>query len=142
MDAGYTVCIYTEESRALVLALCLRAGAHGIAHKYDPPDETTENVKKVANGGFVVSTSLIGVAELLQRHGHLPEITEKQRQVLRMRARGIGWSAIANQLYITVAAAHDRMNAVNEKFAHYLHNANPADIEREFGLGAGDLLDE
>lgn len=140
--AGYLVCIYTEETRDPVLALCLRAGAQGITHKYDSPADTTENVDRVAAGGFVISSSLVGVAELLQRHGILPEITEKQRQVLRLRARGIGWADIADQLYITLGAAHDRMNAVNEKFAHYLQSSTPADIEREFGLGIGDLLDD
>ncbi|GGB37765.1 DNA-binding response regulator [Flexivirga endophytica] len=140
--AGHVVCIYTEETRDPVLALCLRAGAQGITHKYDPPTLTTQNVDRVAAGGFVISSSLVGVAELLQRHGKLPDITDKQRQVLRLRARGIGWSDIADQLYIGVAAAHDRMNAVNEKFARYLQSATPADIEREFGLGTGDLLDD
>lgn len=28
-DRGYTVCLYTDERRPLVLALCLRAGASG-----------------------------------------------------------------------------------------------------------------
>lgn len=140
--AGYIVCIYTEETRNPVLALCLRSGAHGITHKYDSPADTTDNVDRVAAGGFVVSSSLVGVAELLQRHGKLPEITDKQRQVLRLRARGIGWADIADQLYIGVAAAHNRMDAVNEKFAHYLQSSTPADIEREFGLGVGDLLDD
>lgn len=141
-DAGHVVCIYTEEARDLVLASCLRAGAQGIAHKYDSPTETTRNVDRVAAGGFVISRSLVGVAELLQRHGKLPDITDKQRQVLRLRARGIGWSEIAGQLYISVGSAHDRMDAVNEKFARFLRSATAADIEREFGLGPGDLLDD
>lgn len=140
--AGYVICIYTEETRDLVLALCLRAGAQGITHKYDAPAVTTDNVDRVAAGAFVISSSLVGVAELLQRYGKLPEITDKQREVLRLRARGIGWADIADQLYITIAAAHDRMNGVNEKFAHYLQSSTPADIEREFGIGIGDLLDE
>ncbi|MBZ4497010.1 MULTISPECIES: response regulator transcription factor [unclassified Dermacoccus] len=138
----FVTCIYTEETRDLVLALCLRAGAHGITHKYDTPAETTENVDRVAAGGFVISRSLVGVAEVLQRHGELPDITDKQRQVLRLRARGIGWADIASQLYINIGSARDRMDAVNEKFARYLQSATPADIERQFGLGPGDLLDD
>lgn len=140
--AGHVVCIYTEEARIPVLAMCLRAGAQGITHKYDTPQETCANVDRVAAGAFVISRSLVGVAELLQRHGQLPEITDKQRQVLRLRARGIGWSDIASQLFISVAAAHNRMDGVNEKFANFLQSATPADIEREFGLGIGDLLDD
>lgn len=141
-DEGLRVCIYTEESRPFVLAQCLRAGARGITHKYDDPEVTTDAIIRVAAGQFVITPGLVGVAEVLQRHGQLPEVTDKQLEVLRERARGLSWQQIAGKHYITVASARNRMDAVTEKFAGYLRNASPADIEREFGLRPGDLLDE
>lgn len=140
--AGYQVCLFTDERRRLVLAQCMRAGAQGVVHKSDSVDTAAAAFAVVAGGGTVITQSLIGLAEVLERRGGLPELTARQRQVLAGRARGESWAEIAAGLFITEGVAREHMAAVNAKFAAYLQGASPGDIERHLGLAPGDLLDE
>ena len=138
--AGYPVCIYTEETRPLVLATCLRAGAHGIVHKADSPSQAEAAIAAVAAGQTVITQSLVSVTEILSRRGKLPELTEKQRLVLHGRARGMRWSDIARTHFISEATARDHMDAVNRKAADFFQQATPAQLEQELGVGPGDLV--
>lgn len=138
--AGYAVCIYTEETRPMVLAACLRAGASGIVHKSDSPQEAEDAVREVAQGRTVITQSLVSVAEILSRRGQLPELTDKQRLVLHGRARGVRWSEIAKKNFISEGTARDHMDAVNRKTAQFFQNATPAQLEQELGVAPGDLV--
>lgn len=141
-EAGYRICLYTEHRRPYVLAYCLRAGAHGIVHKSDSGDEATKAFRQVVAGHTVITQSLITVAEILQRHGRLPELTQKQLAVLHGRARGKSYPQIAKSMYITEHTAQGHMRVVNDKFAAYLSTASAAELERELGVAPGDLLSE
>lgn len=140
-ELGIPICLYTSESRRLVLARCLRAGAQGVVHKQEPLDEATRAFHAVAAGATCVTGSLLGLAELLERSGDLPDLSPRQRQVLAARARGEKWDSIARRLYITPSVAREHMDAVNRKLADHLQSASPADLERALGLAPGDLLD-
>jgi DNA-binding NarL/FixJ family response regulator len=140
--AGYRICLFTDERRRLVLAQCMRAGAQGVVHKSDSVETAAAAFNTVAAGGIVVTQSLIGLAEVLERRSGLPELTARQRQVLAGRARGETWNEIAARLFITEGVAREHMAAVNAKFAAYLQRASPGDIERHLGVAPGDLLDE
>lgn len=140
--AGYRICLFTDERRRLVLAQCMRAGAQGVVHKSDPVETASAAFRTVAEGGTVITQSLVGLAEVLERRGGLPELTARQRQVLAGRARGETWAEIASRLYVTEGVAREHMSAVNAKFAAYLQGASPGDMERQLGLAPGDLLDE
>lgn len=139
--AGYRVCIYTDERRRLVLAQCLRAGAHGIVHKSDPAEAVQDALTRIADGRTVITPSLVGLAELAVRRGGIPELTERQHAVLAGRARGESWAAIARRLFITEGVAREHLSAVSAKFADYLGSATPAELECHLGIGPGDLLE-
>ena len=124
------------------MAQCLRAGAHGVVHKSDSDAVTAAAIDGVARGETVITQSLVGLAEVVERRGGLPQLTARQRDVLRARARGERWADIAARLYITEGVAREHMAAVNAKFALYLYGASPADMERQLGMAPGDLLDE
>ena len=140
--AGYQVCLFTDEVRNLVLAQCFRAGAHGVVHKSDGVEDASAAFHAVAAGRTVITQSLVGLAEVLERRGGRPGLTPRQRQVLAARARGERWSDIAGRLFITEGVAREHMGAVTAKFATYLQDASPGDIERHLGLAPGDLLDD
>ncbi len=140
--AGYSVCIYTDERRRLVLASCLRAGASGIIHKSDSSDDAADAFVRVALGETVITPALVGLGEILDRRGGLPELTARQRQVLSGRARGESWGDLCARLYITDATARAHMRAVNAKIAAYFEGTTPGDIERHLGLAPGDLFDD
>lgn len=139
---GMRVCLYTDERRALVLALCLRAGASGVVHKSDPPDLTVRAVEDIRAGRVAVTQSLVGLTELLDRRGAALDLSPRQRQVISGRARGRAWRDIAGELFITEGVAREHYQAACSKLRDYLQHTTPGDIERAFGLGPGDLLED
>ncbi|TIC79458.1 response regulator transcription factor [Nocardioides sp. GY 10127] len=138
-DLGRRVCLYTDESRPLVLALCLRSGAHGVAHKSDPPELVTEAVRRVAQGDVVVTPSLVELTEVLDRRAAL-DLTDRQRDTVAGRARGRSWRDIARSLHITESVAREHYSAACTKLRDFLQGASAADIERALGIGPDDVL--
>ncbi len=137
---GVPVCLYTAEERRLVVARCMQQGADGVVHKQDAPEEAAKAFQAVAAGGTHLSDSIIGLAEVLDRKGDLPDLTERQRRVLAGRARGEPWRIIARRLGISEGVAREHMSAVAGKFAKHLRDTSPADLEHALGLSPGDLL--
>lgn len=140
-SAGFRTLIYTSERRPAVLVGCLSRGASGVVHKSEPIGELAAAITRVASGEVVVTTSLTGLAELVDRQGALPELSPRQREVLSARARGESYRSIAGRLYLSQKTVEEYMSEVARKFAAYLSTHSPADLERTLGLGPGDLLD-
>ncbi len=139
--AGYRVLIYTGQRRPLVLAGCLGAGARGIVHKSERPARLVDAVDAIAAGRMVLTTAVTGLAEAVSRTGVLPDLTDRQREVLRARARGEPYTSIAKRLYIDRKTVEEHMSLVARKFSDYLRDHSPADLERELGIGSGDLME-
>ncbi|MGR6997400.1 hypothetical protein ACU686_03640 [Yinghuangia aomiensis] len=59
----------------------------------------------------------------------------------RGRARGQSFRSIAARLHITEKTAAGYMDQVKAKFAAYLADHSPADLERYLGLEPPDLAD-
>jgi DNA-binding NarL/FixJ family response regulator len=137
---GTPVLIYTNERRRWVLAGCLAAGARGIVHKAEPLHALVEAIDSVLAGHPVVTTALAGLAETCQRHGRLPDLSPRQVEVLRLRARGVPFKSIAPRLGIQRKTAEEHMAGVVTKFADYLHTHSAADLERALGIAVDDLL--
>ncbi|WP_300766785.1 LuxR C-terminal-related transcriptional regulator [uncultured Bifidobacterium sp.] len=141
------VCLYTDERRPLVIARCFAAGAIGLVRKSDSLEDNAQGFLKAATGSPVVPRSMVGLAELLSRRDRLPELTERQVQVLNARARGESWRSLSRRLNISPKTAYDHLEAVTAKMVWYLHDvgldydASPADVERALGLAPGDLDD-
>jgi DNA-binding NarL/FixJ family response regulator len=141
VDSGRRCIIYTNERRRLALAGCLAAGAHGLVHKTEPVAALSDAVNTVMAGGFVVTPAVAGLVEVVASAGKLPTLSPRQTQVLKCRARGQSFASVARQLFISERTAEDHMNAVVTKFADFLTTHSPADLERELGIGPGDLLE-
>lgn len=141
-ERGLKVCLYTDERRPIVLALCLRAGAQGVVHKADPPHVTMQAIEDVRDDRVVVTQSLVGLTELLDRRGARLDLTGRQREVISARARGRHWADIASTLYITEDTAREHYRVACRKLRDYLQHTSPGDIERAVGLAPGDVLDE
>ena len=139
---GYPVCLYTDERRPLVLALCFHAGASGVVHKSDPPQAAVTAVREITDGRVAITQSLVGLTELLDRRDGRFELSPRQRQVISARARGRHWVDIATTLYISEDTAREHYQAACQKLRSYLREVSPGDIERAVGLGPGDLLEE
>ncbi len=140
--AGYRVLIYTNESRKEVLAACLGAGASGVVHKAEPMSVLAAAVRRVLDGEVVVTTALVGLAEYLLRQEEVPRLSPRQLEVLRARARGESFKSIGSRMYLSPKTVEEYMGEVNRKFAAYLRDHSPADLERLLGVGADDLVNE
>jgi DNA-binding NarL/FixJ family response regulator len=140
-QAGYRVLVYTSEVRRTILVNCLAAGAQGIVHKAEPLQALGDAVGAVAAGQIVITQELTGLAELAERHEQLPDLSPREREVLAGRARGESFRSIARRLYITPQTATGYMNGVKDKFAAYLRDHSPADLEYYLGLEPAGLTD-
>jgi DNA-binding NarL/FixJ family response regulator len=140
-EAGYRVCIFTSERRRYVLAACIQSGAVGVVHKTDSIQQSAELFVRAAAGEVIITPTLVGLAEVLERGGRLPELTQRQRTILAGRARGESWRELGARLYITEDTCRDHMKAITKKVGDYFHSTTPGDIERDLGLSPGDLFD-
>lgn len=95
--AGYRVCVFSQEERRFVLAACLAAGASGVVSKSAPTARAEEVITAVADGEVVVPPSVIGLVEVLVRRNSLTILSERQRQVLAGRARGLTYAEMSTQ---------------------------------------------
>jgi DNA-binding NarL/FixJ family response regulator len=138
--AGYRVLIYTNERRREVLAACLAVGAHGVVHKAEQMDRVADALAAVSRGEVVITTALAGLAEVVDRFGQLPALTPRQREVLSRRARGEQYQQIASYLGISVRTVEGHLAEIGQRFAEYLRHHSAADLERQLGVGPGDLL--
>lgn len=140
-SAGYRTLIYTNEQRRAVLAVCLAAGASGVVFKTSSMPALRDAVTVVAAGGTVIPTSLAGLVEKYSSLGHLGQLTPRQLEVLRARARGEPFKSIARRLGIEHRTVEDHMYVVTRRFAEYLRTHSLADLEHELGIAPRDLLD-
>jgi len=139
--AGYRVCIHTAERRQAVLLGGLSAGATSIVHKSDSVDDLRAAVRDTAAGRTILTPLLAGPAEPAGRRYAMPSLTDRQRTILSARARGEKFESIARRLFVSRKVAEEHWAAVARKFAGFLRDHSPADLERLLGLDPGDLVD-
>ena len=72
---------------------------------------------------------------------HHLTLTERQRVILSARARGEKFDSIARRLFISRKVAEEHWAAVARKYASFLRDHSPADLERLLGLEPVDLTD-
>jgi DNA-binding NarL/FixJ family response regulator len=83
----------------------MRAGASGFVLKRVPPKDLIEAVRVVASGECLLfPSSTRGVIERFaeRRGGDLPELTERETDVLRLLARGLSNQEIGAQLFVSI----------------------------------------
>jgi NarL family two-component system response regulator LiaR len=104
----------TDDTRLLA---ALEIGALGCIIKDSPTGELLAAIRAVAHGETVLQPEL--AQQLLRRvthpHDRFGDLTEREREVLRLVAQGMSNSAIANTLGISVRTVHVHMRNLLEK---------------------------
>lgn len=115
----------------------LAAGAHGYLLKSASPDEIADAVASIAAGSAVVSDSVL--ADLARRSAAprlrpLPELTDREFDVLEALARGLDTDAIALRLGLSPKTVRNNVSNVMVKLSAR-DRAAAVLIAREHGVG-------
>ena len=95
------VILYTGYGERSLLMEALDAGARGFVLKEAPLADLLRAVKTVAAGGTYVDPVLAGVLASPQAVDHLPALSRRERDVLRLLADGMSNEAIGKELFIS-----------------------------------------
>ncbi|MFI7573913.1 DNA-binding response regulator [Micromonospora sp. NPDC049497] len=139
--SGYRVCVYSQEERRFVLAACIAAGACGVVSKALPTARAEQLFLDAAAGGTVVPQAVVGILEVLVRRDCITLLSERQRQLLHGRARGLSYAQVAKQLYVSESTLRGYWLDLTRSLSESLRNLTPGEIERALGLAPGDLLE-
>jgi DNA-binding NarL/FixJ family response regulator len=101
----------------------IRAGARGYVTKTISPDELTGAIRRVADGDAVFSPRLAGfVLDAFASRPDAPvadpeldQLTNREREVLRLLARGYAYKEIAKELYISIKTVETHVSNVLRK---------------------------
>jgi DNA-binding NarL/FixJ family response regulator len=100
----------------------IRAGARGYVTKSITGDELVTAIRRVADGDAVFSPRLAGFVldafagtEAPSVDEDLDRLTQREREVLRLIARGYAYKEIAKELFISVKTVETHVSAVLRK---------------------------
>jgi DNA-binding NarL/FixJ family response regulator len=101
----------------------IRAGARGYVTKTISPDELAAAIRRVADGDAVFSPRLAGfVLDAFAARPDVPvadpeldQLTNREREVLRLLARGYAYKEIAKELYISIKTVETHVSNVLRK---------------------------
>ena len=102
----------------------IRAGARGYVTKSVSGDELADAVVKVAGGdavfsprlaGFVLDAFGTGAGEVATGDDELDRLSAREREVMRLIARGYAYKEVARELFISVKTVETHVSAVLRK---------------------------
>ena len=101
----------------------IRAGARGYVTKNISGDELLDGLDRVAAGDAVFSPRLAGFVldafagtiEVAQVDEDLDRLTEREREVMRLIARGYAYKEVAKELFISVKTVETHVSSVLRK---------------------------
>jgi DNA-binding NarL/FixJ family response regulator len=109
--------IYEDDEKVFE---ALKAGAHGYLLKKTPREKLLEALEELHNGGSPMSTNIARkVIEAFEKKNHTPEelhsLTNKEKQILELLARGFLYKEIADQLHLTRNTIKQHIHHIYEK---------------------------
>jgi DNA-binding NarL/FixJ family response regulator len=100
----------------------LRVGASGFVLKDDPPEQLLTAIRTVAAGDALLSPTI--TKRVIKEFGRIPrpappkeldELSEREREVFRLIARGLSNAEIANELYISDTTVKTHITHILQK---------------------------
>lgn len=99
----------------------VRAGARGYITKSIGPDELADSVRRIARGEAVFSPRLAGfvldafTGAPAAADDELDRLTPREREVMRLIARGYTYREVARELFVSVKTVETHVSAVLRK---------------------------
>src|SRR6185295_12809872 len=98
----------------------IRAGARGYVTKSISPPELADAIRRVSEGDAVFSPRLAGFVldafagtiEISAVDEDLDRLTEREREVMRLIARGYAYKEVARELFISIKTVETHMSSV------------------------------
>jgi len=109
--------IYEDDEKVFE---ALKAGAHGYLLKNTPKEKLLEALEELHNGGSPMTTNIARkVIEAFEKKDQLPEelntLTNKEKQILDLLAKGFLYKEIAIQLHSTRNTVKQHIHHIYEK---------------------------
>jgi len=109
--------IYEDDEKVFE---ALKAGAHGYLLKNTPKEKLLEALEELNNGGSPMTTNIARkVIEAFEKKDQPPEelntLTNKEKQILDLLAKGYLYKEIANQLHSTRNTIKQHIHHIYEK---------------------------
>jgi len=108
--------IYEDDEKVFE---ALKAGAHGYLLKNTPKEKLLEALEELHNGGSPMSTNIARkVIETFEKKNQSPELntlTNKEKQILDLLAKGFLYKEIANLLHLTRNTVKQHIHHIYEK---------------------------
>lgn len=109
------VLLYTGHGDQALLADALDAGVRGFVLKDAPLQDLVRAVEMVARGGTYVDPVLAGALAQAKLNQELPELTQREREVLRLLADGLSNEDIGKKLFISPETVRTHIRKAMEK---------------------------
>jgi len=110
-----SVLLYTGYGDQALLTEALDAGVSGFVLKEAPLDDLVRAVEAVAAGSSYVDPVLAGALAASAVGGTLPQLTQRERDVLRLLADGLSNEEIGKRLFISAETVRTHVRKAMEK---------------------------
>ncbi len=110
-----SVVLYTGYGDRALLTEALDAGVAGFVLKEAPMDDLIRALKSVAEGGTYVDPVLAGTLAASSVGSKLPQLTQRERDVLRLLADGLSNEEIGKRLFISAETVRTHVRKAMEK---------------------------
>jgi DNA-binding NarL/FixJ family response regulator len=110
-----SILLYTGYGDRALLTEALDAGVRGFVLKEAPMDDLVRAVQSVASGGTYVDPVLAGTLAASSIGNKLPELTQREREVLRLLADGLANEEIGKRLYISAETVRTHVRKAMDK---------------------------
>ena len=110
-----SILLYTGYGDRALLTEALDAGVRGFVLKEAPMDDLLRAVQSVATGGTYVDPVLAGTLAASSIGNKLPELTQREREVLRLLADGLSNEEIGKRLFISAETVRTHVRKAMDK---------------------------
>jgi DNA-binding NarL/FixJ family response regulator len=107
--------LYTGYGDRALLLEALDAGARGFILKEAPLDDLVRAVRAIARGETYVDPVLAGVLAGVDATEKLPQLTQRERDVLRLLAEGLSNEEVGQRLFISAETVRTHVRSAMTK---------------------------